>query len=67
MTTQPNYMSVAFTKEELDWLHWIMTQVITSEDINSSAKEKIIKAHELLAEVQEIVAKHKDVAASKTA
>lgn len=63
--TQPKYMSIAFTKEELDWLNWVMTQVITSEAIHNSAKEKIIKAHELLAEVQEIVA-DQNVAASKT-
>lgn len=49
---QPTYMTIAFTKDELEWLNWVVTQVLTSEDIDNSAKEKIIDAHWLFIEAQ---------------
>lgn len=62
---QPAYMTIAFTKEELEWLHWAVTQVLTSEDVDSTAKEKIIDAHWMFIEAQRASDAHNsDVAGS---
>lgn len=60
----PRGITVSFTAEEIEWLHWVMTKVLTSEDIKNTAKEKLIEAHKLFVDVQNVTA-NKNVEAGK--
>ena len=40
-------ITVSFTRDEIAWLYWIMTNVLTTPEITNTAKEKIVTAYEL--------------------
>jgi hypothetical protein len=45
-------MSIAFTNEDVMWLHWAMTSVLREHD--TPAKEKILKAYDLLVMINKV-------------
>lgn len=47
-TIRPRGITVSFEAGEIDWLYWVMQEVLTDPTITSTAKDKIITAHSLL-------------------
>jgi len=41
-------ITISFTRDEIEWLHWVMTSVLTEATVDNTSKEKIITAHDLL-------------------
>ena len=49
-TISPRGITVSFEAGEIDWLCWVMQEVLTDPAITSTAKDKIITAYNLLHE-----------------
>ncbi|NDC55272.1 MAG: hypothetical protein EBZ69_00295 [Alphaproteobacteria bacterium] len=42
---KPRGITISFESNEIDWLYWVMQNVLTDKAINNPAKNKIIVAH----------------------
>jgi hypothetical protein len=49
-TISPRGITVSFEASEIDWLYWVMQEVLTTPAVTNTAKDKIITAYNLLHE-----------------